>query len=101
MLWQQCHGSASFPQILYSGHLRTLMMGCLAYNTEGRCTMKNESSISPHNQSALSEEEISDVSLATFYASDKENAGRNLRGGPCKPEIRRLKGGPCSDLKWG
>jgi hypothetical protein len=44
--------------------------------------MKNESSISPRHQSAFSEEEISDVSLATFNAFDKENAGRNLRGGP-------------------
>ena len=58
--------------------------------------MKNELSISPRHQSAFSEEEISDVSLATFCVFDKENRGRNLRGGPCSPPGRRLKGGPCT-----
>jgi hypothetical protein len=54
----------------------------------------------------LSEEEIFDVSLSTFYVFDKENAAapRNLRGGPCvnpPAPARHLRGGPCNGSSIG
>jgi hypothetical protein len=48
------------------------------------CAMANIPSTSQHHEIFL-EEEISDVSLATFYVFDKENAG-------APPLARRLKG---------
>jgi hypothetical protein len=64
--------------------------------------MANELSISRRHESVLSEEEICDVSLATFHVFDKENAeapaARHFRGGPCiqAPTIsRHFRGGPC------
>jgi hypothetical protein len=70
--------------------------------------MANEtSSLHPH-EIILSEEEIFDVGLATFYSFDKEKAGatrsaRHLKGGPCVQSDRHLKGGPCSNpgSSWG
>jgi hypothetical protein len=50
--------------------------------------MASEASTSQPDEIILTEEEIFDVSLATFYVFDKENAGapvlaRQLTGGPC------------------
>jgi hypothetical protein len=66
--------------------------------------MANEtSSLQPH-KIVLSEEEIFDVGLATFYVFDKENAGaarsaRHVKGGPC---VRDVRGGPCiGDVRGG
>jgi hypothetical protein len=48
--------------------------------------MATEPSNSQRDEIILSEEEIFDVSLATFYAFDKENGA---------PPPTRPKGGPC------
>jgi hypothetical protein len=47
--------------------------------------MATEPSNSQRDEVILSEEEIFDVSLTTFYAFDKENGPRPTRpkGGPC------------------
>ena len=46
---------------------------------------------SPHHEIFLGEEEISDVSLATFYVFDKENAG-TTRSAPNNCQgLRRLQ----------
>jgi hypothetical protein len=66
--------------------------------------MANIASTSHRHEIFFGEEEISDVSLATFYVCDKENVqapARTLRGGPCTgcggaPALARtLRGGPC------
>ena len=69
--------------------------------------MANELSTSQPHKIILREEEIFDVSLATFYVFDKESAGapwppRPSRGGPCcivsagaPPPPRNSRGGPC------
>jgi hypothetical protein len=49
--------------------------------------MANELPNSQRDEIILSEEEIFDVSLATFYVFDRENAGA--------PPPTRPKGGPC------
>ena len=43
----------------------------------------------PGHQITLSEEEVSDVSLATFYVFDKENAGA------LRPGVQLVRGGGC------
>jgi hypothetical protein len=56
----------------------------------GIAAMANISSTSQPHEMILKEEEIFDVSLATFYVFDKENAGTTL---PTRP----LKKGPCTN----
>ena len=53
--------------------------------------MANIPSTSQRHEILLGEEEISDVSLATFYVFDKENAG-------APPPARPRRGGPCSRI---
>jgi hypothetical protein len=56
--------------------------------------MANEPSTSQPHEIVLSEEEISDVSLATFYVFDNEN-------GRVPPPPRHSRGGPCgSSVGW-
>jgi hypothetical protein len=54
----------------------------------GNCDMANEPSTSEPHEIIFSEEEIFDVSLATFYVFDRENAG-------APPPTRPVKRGPC------
>ena len=51
--------------------------------------MANRPSTSQGHKIILSEEEIFDVSLATFYVFDKENVG-------APPQSRPSRGGPCT-----
>ena len=64
--------------------------------------MANETSNSQPHGIVLSEEEIFDVRLTTFYSFDKENteaarSARQLNGGPCAP----VRAGPCSGCSGG
>ena len=64
--------------------------------------MANETSNSQPHEIVLSEEEIFDVGLTTFYSFDKENteaarSARQLKGGPCAP----VRAGPCVGMQRG
>src|SRR6201997_3812381 len=80
--WENCampkrssigkHRSKALPALGFAGMSLSMASGACASTSEA------SANTSPHSQKHeifLGEEEISDVSLATFYVFDKENAG--------------------------
>jgi len=78
--------SKALPALGLAGMSLSMAGGACASTTEASA---NTSLPSQKHESFLGEEEISDVSLATFYLFDKENAGPP----PLFPKLRLAVGG--------
>jgi hypothetical protein len=65
--------SKTLPALGFAGMSLSMASGACASTSEASA---NTSPPSQKHEILLGEEEISDVSLATFYVFDKENAGR-------------------------
>src|ERR1700741_2508716 len=65
-------GSKAFPALGFAGMSLSMASGVCASTSEASV---NTSQPSQKHELFLGEEEISDVSLATFHVFDKENAG--------------------------
>jgi hypothetical protein len=79
--------SKTLPALGFAGVSFSLASGACASSSEATA---NTPSTSQSHEIFLSEEEISDVSLATFYVFDKENAGA-----PPLAQHQRLAFGGC------
>ena len=79
--------SKTLPALGFAGVSFSLASGACASSSEATA---NTPSTSQSHEIFLSEEEISDVSLATFYVFDKENAGT-----PPLAQHQRLAFGGC------
>jgi hypothetical protein len=106
--------------VLGAAGLLSLAGGASA-STSGTAADVTPQNVSPNHENFLGEEEISDVSLSTFYVFDKENAAtpqlgekvayvvrgcgcRGCRCGACRCGWRRCSGcGGCGGccLRWG
>src|SRR6201988_3213343 len=64
--------SKAFPALGFAGVTLSMASGACALTSEA---LANTSPPSQKHEIFLGEEEISDVTLATFYVFDKENAG--------------------------
>ena len=107
--------SKAVPVLGAAGLSLSLASGASA-STNGAAADVSRQNTSPNHQIFLGEEEISDVSLSTFYVFDKENAAqprvgekvawgcgcRGCRCGGCRCGWRGCWGcGGCGGCAWG
>jgi hypothetical protein len=107
--------SKAVPVLGAAGLSLSLASGASA-STSGAAADVSPQNTSPNHQIFLGEEEISDVSLSTFYVFDKENAAqprvgekvawgcgcRGCRCGGCRCGWRGCWGcGGCGGCAWG
>src|SRR5262249_8636263 len=87
--------SRALPALGFAGVSFSMASGACA--SIGEATANTSPTSQSHSQQILlGEEEISDVSLATFYVFDKENAG------PSQLKLARgCGGGGCGGHGWG
>ena len=78
------------------------LTGSASASTMPTADIAQSDNISPNQRFVLGEEEMADVSLATFYLFDKENAGGDLQLAArcCSPRLRWLPWLPWLPGSW-
>ena len=70
---------AAAAKLLGATGLSFSLVGNTSASTMPTASIPQPDNISPNQRFVLSEEEMADVSLATFYAFDKENVGSGVQ----------------------
>ncbi|SHI05958.1 hypothetical protein SAMN05443248_7839 [Bradyrhizobium erythrophlei] len=70
---------AAAVKVLGAAGLSFSLVGITSASTMPTASIPQPDNISPNQRFVLSEEEMVDVSLATFYAFDKENVGSGVQ----------------------
>jgi hypothetical protein len=66
-------------KLLGAAGLSFSLAGSASASTMPTASIPQSDNTSPNQRFVLSDEEMTDVSLATFYAFDRENAGSNMQ----------------------
>jgi hypothetical protein len=92
---------ATAVKVLGATGLSFSLVGSASASTMPTAGIPQSDNTSPNQRFVLSEEEMADVSLATFYVFDRENVGSGVqvaRGGGCGG---RGGGGGCGGCRGG
>jgi hypothetical protein len=92
---------ATAVKVLGAAGLSFSLVGSASASTMPTAGIPQSDNTSPNQRFVLSEEEMADVSLATFYVFDRENVGSGVqvaRGGGCGG---RGGGGGCGGCRGG